>query len=52
LTVRNGRSTLPLARAGVRRSFSDGGMWVSTRTPRLPITDWNTLARLTGPLSM
>ena len=50
--VRNGRSTLPFERAGVRRSASDGGMWVSTRTPRLPITDWNTLERLTGPLSM
>ncbi len=27
-------------------------MWVSTRTPRLPITDWNTFERLTGRLSM
>ena len=43
---------LPFDRAGVRRSACDGGMWVSTRTPRLPITDWNTLERLTGPLSM
>src|SRR3546814_5717189 len=25
---------------------------VRTRTPRLPITDWNTRDRLTGPLSM
>jgi hypothetical protein len=39
-------------RAGVRRSACDGGMCVSTRTPRLLITDWNTLERLTGPLSM
>ena len=50
--VRNGRSTFPFERAAVRRSFSSGGMWVIARTPRLPITDWNTAERDTGPLSM
>src|SRR3546814_11678853 len=46
-TVRNGRSTLPLELAAVCRSSAFGGRWVRTRTPRLPITDWNTRDRLT-----
>src|SRR3546814_10780068 len=44
-TVRNGRSTLPLARAAVCRSSAFGGRWVRTRTPRLHITDWHTRDR-------
>lgn len=50
--VRNGRSTLPFERAAVRRSACDGGMWCSTRTPKLPITDWNTFERLPEPFYM
>src|SRR3546814_20132387 len=51
-TVRNGRSTLPLARATVCRSSAFGVRWGRTRPPRLPITDWNPRDRLTRPLSL